>query len=519
MSSAELQAAVKAAERAVPALLASAQDEQSLSDKLLPLLTKPWSAAATEMAKKAESAPARPSNVDALMSGVELPLLRQEDVVQCELCKRMLLREAMEKHMATCATLPIASLLEADAAGGLAGSHAKSPSRDLSGRPASGLGRPGAGSGGRASGGSDEANAPGVGGPAGGPPDPRRRSRVGGASGSRSGASGSRSGQRPISAEAEQRRLQFEHGVLTLDNVCGVPTSGEKICLRPLNCKYHSVAVKRQVEGRSRDFDEILAEFNAQQLAARKSAAAAAAASRSRRPASTHIGGYGALASGHGGYDDVGDDDGYGDGHGGGGAGHGGHGGSPHQPAPRMQGLRGGGGPAAMSYGGAPGGHLSISRPELDVPDNGWRDEWLSSMRALAPSLAAGGHRSSDGGAPSTTVRVPAPKRALASLDAFPTAQPLHIGQPMRSKRRLHGVQLSLVNGDGWKGDDLGAPSRPVGADGKGGAAGTNGGGGGPDFGGAAAGGGGLGGDAGGGPLDLQRQSDGARGGGSGGRR
>ena len=54
MSSAELQAAVKAAERAVPALLASAQDEQSLSDKLLPLLTKPWSAAATEMAKKAE---------------------------------------------------------------------------------------------------------------------------------------------------------------------------------------------------------------------------------------------------------------------------------------------------------------------------------------------------------------------------------------------------------------------------------------------------------------------------------
>ena len=48
----------------------------------------------------------------------------------------------------------------------------------------------------------------------------------------------------------------------TVDSVCGV-TQGGRMCMRPLSCQYHSVALKRQVEGRSRDLDELLAEFNA----------------------------------------------------------------------------------------------------------------------------------------------------------------------------------------------------------------------------------------------------------------
>ena len=63
-----------------------------------------------------------------------------------------------------------------------------------------------------------------------------------------------------MSAEAEQRKLQFEAGLLTVDTVCGV-RAHDKLCLRPLNCKYHSVALKRAVEGRSRPFDEMLADF------------------------------------------------------------------------------------------------------------------------------------------------------------------------------------------------------------------------------------------------------------------
>ena len=44
LSGAALQAAVEAAERAAPPLLASAQDLTALSEKLLPILTQPWAA-------------------------------------------------------------------------------------------------------------------------------------------------------------------------------------------------------------------------------------------------------------------------------------------------------------------------------------------------------------------------------------------------------------------------------------------------------------------------------------------
>ena len=50
----------------------------------------------------------------------------------------------------------------------------------------------------------------------------------------------------------------------TVDRVCGV-TQGGKMCMRSLGCKYHSVALKRQVQGRSRAFDELLADFHAEQ--------------------------------------------------------------------------------------------------------------------------------------------------------------------------------------------------------------------------------------------------------------
>ena len=44
---------------------------------------------------------------------------------------------------------------------------------------------------------------------------------------------------------------QFESGELTYDTVCGVKGPGEKICLYPLNCKYHAVSIRRLVDGRT----------------------------------------------------------------------------------------------------------------------------------------------------------------------------------------------------------------------------------------------------------------------------
>ena len=98
MSAAELATAVAAAERAAPAFLASAQDPSALSDVLLPVLTQPWSARSLELARKAENAPAQNAHAEKLMSGVQLPLMDEMDVIQCDNCKRMLLRESMDKH-------------------------------------------------------------------------------------------------------------------------------------------------------------------------------------------------------------------------------------------------------------------------------------------------------------------------------------------------------------------------------------------------------------------------------------
>jgi hypothetical protein len=115
------------------------QNPSALSDSLLPILTKDWPAACVEMAKAAEAAPPRQPDANSLVSGMQLPLLRHDEVVQCSNCKRMLLREALEKHKVTCMQLPIAELLAADAAVSMpASSHNKSPNRD---RPPSASGR------------------------------------------------------------------------------------------------------------------------------------------------------------------------------------------------------------------------------------------------------------------------------------------------------------------------------------------------------------------------------------------
>ena len=76
------------------------QDPSALSESLLPVLTQAWPAACLDMARAAETVPPRPPDANAQMSGVCLPLLRHDEVVQCPSCKRMLLREAMEKHKA-----------------------------------------------------------------------------------------------------------------------------------------------------------------------------------------------------------------------------------------------------------------------------------------------------------------------------------------------------------------------------------------------------------------------------------
>lgn len=215
------------AERAAHPYLSSTQDPEALTGLLLPVLTKPWPAACLAAAKAAEAAP--PRSLDASASGQTLPLLRQDEVVdslvQCPSCKRMLLRDAFQKHKAVCVTLPVTELLEADAALEFPGGQRhndKSPSRDL-------LGRPPSASGGR----SHHAVAGGARPPSGGSvgsneeaaaamaaPQAKRRQ-----SGSRP-STGRHTARQP-SADAEQRRLQYERGLLTVDNVCGVP-NGEK---------------------------------------------------------------------------------------------------------------------------------------------------------------------------------------------------------------------------------------------------------------------------------------------------
>lgn len=190
---------------------------------------------------------------------------------------------------------------------------------------------------------------------------------------------------RPLSTEAEQRRARYESGDLTIDEVCGV-RDGDRMCLRPLNCKYHSVAFKRVVPGRTQPFDVLLAAFNAEpkQLAARK----AATTSRSHKRKSSA------------------------------------------QAAPpvaagfeQASGGLGGAGVVRREGSGAPGRSFDASaflRP-IDVPDDGWREEWLMAIRELAARTD-----------PET--RVPPTLGAFDDLALI--APPLAMGMPMRKKRR-----------------------------------------------------------------------------------
>ena len=75
-------------------------------------------------------------------------------------------------------------------------------------------------------------------------------------------------GQHAVSPDLQARRRQLAQGLLTLDSVCGVTSSGGTKCMRPLDCKYHATAAKQLVPGRTRAFDQLLAEMKAAQRAA-----------------------------------------------------------------------------------------------------------------------------------------------------------------------------------------------------------------------------------------------------------
>jgi len=235
------------------------QDPDVLADKLLPMLQAPWRAE-TEVALAKTS---WDSVGCSILGGVELPLLQSPQVAQCPRCRRIVFSDVFEVHQRTCAKLPVDKILEAEAALEAPGGRlqTKSPNQPAGRSSVAGRAPSCASSTARSPVDSGGSNCPGVCGPVDltsfpqtAPPAKR----------SRSGPSGSRSGQRKPapSAEAEQRRLQYERGLLTIDQVCGVK-AGEKICLRPLNCKYHSVSLKRLVDGRTRPFDDLLTELNA----------------------------------------------------------------------------------------------------------------------------------------------------------------------------------------------------------------------------------------------------------------
>ncbi len=78
------------------------------------------------------------------------------------------------------------------------------------------------------------------------------------------------------SGAAGERKPQREYHP---DRHCGVwDNDNKRHCTRALTCKSHSVLLKRKVEGRSRNFDELVAEHKAVKEANAAAAAAAAAA-------------------------------------------------------------------------------------------------------------------------------------------------------------------------------------------------------------------------------------------------
>ena len=60
-------------------------------------------------------------------------------------------------------------------------------------------------------------------------------------------------------------------GPIDLDKQCGVITGeGQPVCARSLTCKTHSMSAKRAVVGRTRPYDELLAIYQARNLALRR---------------------------------------------------------------------------------------------------------------------------------------------------------------------------------------------------------------------------------------------------------
>ena len=216
-----LATAVEEAKKAVPSILRDVKPDV-LASSILPTLQKPWSdrcqaAFAPLVGKDEEPTSVTSPSKRKYMRADHLPLLQEDQYVVCKMCRRTLLLDVFEEHARTCSSVPMAMLpgdeLRAGSpAGGAKGNNrAKSTSPIPPGsrdRPPSAAGSGGGGQG-------------GAGGAAGSrPPKVPKRGTPPAAHGAASGAKG-----------AEARRLQFERGELTMDEICGVQ-NGEKMCMR-----------------------------------------------------------------------------------------------------------------------------------------------------------------------------------------------------------------------------------------------------------------------------------------------
>lgn len=211
------------------------RDPAALSEQLLPALTRPWpEKCEAYWALQGEADESEATNRFNGMRSAWLPLYQQEQLVQCTRCKRMLFIDTFETHQAVCKTLNVEDIL------------AEEEGRML--KPT----RSGAG-GGVVCGADAEPLAP-------------RAIGRGGRAGRGGRSAGGRGGEGDACGVDDGLELQppemWSDGTLNLDVVCGV-RKGQKLCHRPLNCKYHSIHMKRLVR-RSMPYDELAARQKAQ---------------------------------------------------------------------------------------------------------------------------------------------------------------------------------------------------------------------------------------------------------------
>ncbi|KAL1504623.1 hypothetical protein AB1Y20_008406 [Prymnesium parvum] len=239
---------ISEAVRQLPPLLQTT-DLSALTNKLLPILSKPWPEACEKaLLSESEKASIFGSRATLSMRSPFLPLLQQEQLVSCQNCRRIILVDCFEEHKAMCNALEIRELLAQEETVNN-GPHNRSRSKS----PQRGGGPP-----------------DGAGGVLAGLSVHQKKQRTVGPHGV-----GVRGGQKVHlgkgshvsgDSETEQRRKMFQRGEISIDELCGVQSMQKQVCMRHLNCKYHSVSLKRMVVGRSQPFDLLLAAFNQKNL-------------------------------------------------------------------------------------------------------------------------------------------------------------------------------------------------------------------------------------------------------------